>query len=150
MLWAFAGLAACELLAVHLLVALWWPAVAWPLSVVTALGIAWLVRWILSWRRRPHVLYRDRLRLTMGSLRAVELQLATIANTHAELSGELLRRRETLNLVPIAYPNRIVELRQPLPGRWRTRRVAIRLDEPEAFDEALRSAGIAVGHRSTR
>ena len=145
MLWVFAALALIELLAVHLVVSLKWPAVAWPLSAATALSVTWLVGWILSWRRLPHALHGDRLSLHEGSLRRVELPLAAIEAVHADLAGDLLKRRDTLNLVPIAYPNRIVELHEPLPGRRRTRCVAIRVDDPQSFDEAMRNAGIAVG-----
>ena len=145
MLWVFAGLALIELLAVHLVVSLRWPVAAWPLSAVTALSVVWLVRWIVSWRRLPHALHADRLLLNKGSLRRVELPLAEIAAVHADLTGDLLKRRDSLNLVPIAYPNRIVELREPLSGRRRARRVAIRVDDPQSFDEAMRNAGIAVG-----
>jgi len=142
LLWVFVVLASIELLAGHLLVGLKWPRGAWFLSGITALSLVWLVHWIASWKRLPHVLEGDRLRLYMGSMRKVNISLSEIACIRTAFTADELKRKGTLNLVPLAFPNRLIELREPLPGRRRANRIAIRLDDPQTFDIELGKAGI--------
>lgn len=145
LLWAFFALACMEMLAMHLFVALKWPGVAWPLTAVTALSIVWLVRWIGSWPRLPHELRGDVLTLHMGSLRHYAVPVASIAGVRTAVSNDVLKAPGTVSLVPVAFPNRIVDLTAPLPGRRRVQHIAIRLDDPAAFDAAMAGLGIAVG-----
>jgi hypothetical protein len=137
MLWAFVVLASCELVGAHLLLGLWSAKVAWVASGLTLLTEIWLVRWVLSWKRLPHELSDDRLRLHMGSLRHIDVPLAAIAGISGAVPSALLKARDTCNLVPVAYPNRLIELRAPLTDRRGTRRIAVRVDDPAAFDAAL-------------
>ena len=137
MLWVMVTLAGCELVGVHLLLSLWSHTAAWVMSAVTVVSVAWLVRWIMSWKRLPHELHRDRLRLHMGSLRHVDVPIASIERITGELSAQLLTQRDTRRLVPLAYPNRLIELRSPLPDRRATRRIAFRIDDPAGFDAAM-------------
>jgi hypothetical protein len=140
MLWVFFSLAMIELMVAHLFVSLKWPILAWPLTVLTAVANIWLFRWIRSWARSPHELHPDYLRLHMGSLRHIDVPLAQIESVIPVLSAEQIKGRDTSNLVPIAFPNRLIELSEPLSNRRSTRRIAIRLDDPVAFDEAIRAA----------
>lgn len=144
MLWALSSLACMEMLATHLLVSLKWPAAAWPLTALTALSIVWLVRWIRSWPRLPHELRGDLLTLHMGSLRHYAVPIGQIAGVRSAISNDVLKVPGMANLVPIAFPNRIVDLTEPLAGRRAVRHIAIRLDEPAAFDRAMAGRGIAV------
>jgi len=137
MLWVFVALAGCELIGAHLLLALWSPRAAWVLSGLTLLSVIWLLRWIASWKRHPHELTAECLRLHMGSLRHVEVPLAAIAGVSGELAPGILKARDTLNLVPIAHPNRIIALRVPLETGRTRHRIAVRLDDPVAFDAAI-------------
>ncbi|MBS0255243.1 MAG: hypothetical protein JSS36_08570 [Proteobacteria bacterium] len=144
MLWAFFGIAVAEMLAVHLFVVLKWPWLAWPLTWLTALSLVWLVGWIRSWARLPHELADGQLHLHMGSLRSIAVPIAQVARVVRQVDAARLAQPGTRKLVPLAYPNRIVELAEPLPGRRRTRALAIRLDDPAAFDAALAGQGIAI------
>lgn len=144
LLWVFFGLASLEMLAMHLFVSLKWPAAAWPLTGATLLSIVWLVRWIRSWPRLPHELRGGVLTLHMGSLRHYAVPVATIAGVRTTVSNAVLKAPGTVNLVPIAYPNRIVDLTEPLPGRRAVSHIAVRLDDPAAFDVAMTGLGIAV------
>lgn len=139
MLWAFASLAMCELLAMHLLLGLIWPSLAWPLTALTALSIIWLIGWIKSWQRLPHELYDDRLLLHMGSLRSIEIPLKLVKNIEHDFAGTSLKKKGVQNLVPIAFPNRLIRLNSRLPGRKAVDSIAIKLDEPDAFDKAMTS-----------
>lgn len=140
MLWAFFGLATLEFVVVHLFVALRWPWIGWPLSIASALAIVWLVGWIRSWPRLPHVLVGDRLVLHMGSLRSVEVPLNQIDHVEAEPSLARIAELKARKLVVLAHPNRLLVLSRPLPDRRHTGAVAIRLDDPAAFDTALAAA----------
>lgn len=143
MLWVFSGLACIELVSVHFLLVHVWPRAAWPISLLTALSVLWLIGWIRSWARLPHELGDGALRLHCGSLRSVVIPLAQIALVRGLKQGDLAKNG-LCNLVPIAHPNRLIELIAPLAGRKAAWRVAIRLDDPMAFDAALRDAGVAV------
>ena len=145
MLWVLAALATIEMLVVHLFVSLKWPATAWVLTLVTALSILWLQRFITSFKRCPHTLEGDTLRLRFGSLRTIDVPLGQIwrVRRHWEIGAE--RAVGTANLVPIAFPNRLIDIEPPLAGKRRPLSlVAIKLDEPEAFDAALASRGVSI------
>lgn len=144
LLWAFFGLAVCEMLAVHLFVALKWPWLAWPLTLITGISLVWLVGWIRSWARLPHELVDSELRLHMGSLCCVTVPLVQIARVVRHVDAEALAQPGTRKLVMVAYPNRIVALNGALPDRRATTALAIRLDDPSAFDAALAVHGIAI------
>lgn len=145
MLWAMVTLAGCELVGVHLLLSVWSHRAAWVLSVLTLFSMVWLVRWVTSWKRLPHELHADRLRLHMGSLRHVDVPLDGIAGLRADVSADLLKAPGTRNLVPIAHPNRVIELRAPMADRRGTRRIAVRFDDATAFDAALRERSAMAG-----
>lgn len=119
MLWAFCSLAFLELLVVHLLLSSRWPLVAWPLTVLSGATCLWLVSWIRSFKRLPHRLDGDRLRLHFGSIRSLDVPLAAIRSVRSSWDGDDLKRPATLNFVPIAYPNRMLLLDPELPGRKR-------------------------------
>lgn len=144
MLWAFFGIATLEMVVVHLFVALKWPWIGWPLTIASALSIIWLVGWIRSWPRLPHRLQDGVLTLHMGSLRHYAVPLDRIARVLTQVTQDGVKAKRTANLVPIAFPNRIVELTEPFPGRRSITRLAIRPDDPAAFDAAMRAAGVPV------
>jgi len=145
MLWAFAALATIELLVVHLFVSLKWPAIAWALSMITILSIAWLVRFIMSFKRCPHALDADRLHLRMGSLRTIVVPIAHIVALRSHWPSGAEKEATCANLVPIAFPNRLVEINPSVAGRRGSlSAVAIRVDDPAAFDVALAARGVIV------
>lgn len=144
MLWVLTGLATLETFAVHLFVALKWPWIGWPLTMLSAASVAWLVSWIRSWRRLPHTLADGVLTLHMGSLRQLAIRLCDIRLVSATVNDTIVKARTCRNLVPVAYPNRVIFLRTPLVGKRQVDAIAIRLDDPAAFDAALRYAAIEV------
>ena len=145
MLSVLATLAVIEMLVVHLFVSLTWPWLAWSLTIVTAASIVWLARFITSFKRCPHTIEADQLRLRMGSLRTIDLPLAQVSQVRRQWESGAEKKRETANLVPIAYPNRLIDIDPPLLGRrGPVRSIAIRLDEPAGFDAALSSRGISL------
>ena len=143
MLWVFSALAVTEMVVVHLFVALKWPWIGWPLTILSALSVIWLIGWIRSWPRLLHRLENGTLTLHFGSLRSVAVPLADIAEVTPAVDA--LRDPGTRNLVPIAYPNRMIVLKSPAPGRRGTMRYAIRVDDPGAFDAAMAEAMTTIG-----
>jgi hypothetical protein len=139
-LWVFTSLAVTELLVVHLFLALKWPWLAWPLSATSLLGIGWLVGTIRSLRQLPHELAGEKLCLRAGRLREIVLRRDQVVRVRGVVDGSEVKARDTANLALISYPNRIVHLTEPLLVRRRqVRRIALALDDPVAFDLALRS-----------
>lgn len=144
MLGVFVALATVELLVLHLAIGSHWPRLAWPLTALNFASVVWLVRWIASWKQLPHRLGDGVLRLNMGSLRHVDVLLSEIAAVRPVRGGAEVKARTTRNLVPVAWPNRIIDLKSALPGRRQVCRVAIRVDDPCEFDRVLRDLGIDV------
>ena len=142
MLWVLAGLSAIELIVIHLLLAVWWPTAATIVSLATLAGTGWLIRMILSFDRLPVRIEEDRVLLRVGTLRCVAVPRATIAGVRlGGWSGEEIKRRSTLNLALVAWPNVAVDLREPLPGRRGIVTVVHRLDDPASFAAALERLG---------
>lgn len=135
MLWVFFSIALVEMVAVHLFVTLRWPVVGWPLTILSAATLVWIVAWIRSWKRLPHRLENGVLTLNMGRMRKIAVPLEIIRAV-TPVDGERLKAPGTLNLVPIAYPNRMIELTQPT-GKRGAVRIAVRVDDRAAFDAAM-------------
>ncbi|TRD09997.1 hypothetical protein FGU71_13435 [Erythrobacter insulae] len=124
-----------ELFVVHFLVALKWPLIGWTLTTVSAISALWILLWIRSFRTKPHQLSGDALTLNFGSLKTIELDCANIAQVRRSWEQGALEKKGHINLAGIAFPNRCIELLQPLEnGRDR---IFVRLDDPDAFDAAL-------------
>lgn len=140
MLWVLAALSGIELATAHLLLAHWSRTAAIVLSAATLAGVGWLVGGITSMRRRPVLLDGERLLMRAGWLKRAEAPLADVAGLVEGWDGALVRARGTLNLALVAYPNVVVALRRPLPGRRKVVRLAHRLDDPAAFADALAAA----------
>lgn len=138
-MWAFVGLGILELLAVHLFVSLKWPAAAWPLSAVTLLSIVWFVRLIRAFKQRPHRLGDDQLRVNLGTMRSLTVPRSAIAAVRGVTDSAEVKAKDTADFHLISYPNRIVDLSEPLVhGRRSVRRIALALDDPDAFDLAVK------------
>ena len=142
MMWMIFALSIVELIAVHLFVALKWPYIGWPLTILSAIGAVFILIWIRSFRQRPHVLGSKTLELNFGNLKSVCIALADIARVRSSLEQGALDKKDALNLAGIAYPNRSIELMRPVE-KMRTR-IFVRVDDPGAFDVALEARGVEV------
>ncbi|RZM11410.1 MAG: hypothetical protein EOP67_67095, partial [Sphingomonas sp.] len=97
MLWALVTLSAVELVVVHLLLAIWWPAAAIIVSLATIGGMGWLIAMILSFERLPVWIDEDHVLLRTGTLRSVTVPRSSIAAIRlGGWSGEEIKRRTTL------------------------------------------------------
>jgi hypothetical protein len=145
MIWAFAALAVCEMLVVHLFLTLRWPVVGWTLFALSVMSVVWLVRWIRSFQSCPHLLAGDHLHLRTGSLRAIKIPLSAIESVSTHWASGDHKGKGAVNVVPLAYPNRMLRLSAPQKSRkGYFDRVALRVDHEGAFDAAMKSVGIPV------
>ena len=145
MMWVLVGIAAVELIVVHLLIALLWsPVAAAVVSLVSLSGVGWLVWTIASFKRLPVRLEADRLVMRVGRLRRIDVPLGAIAGLRREWDAASLKARGVARLSLVVYPNIVLDLTGPLPGRRGVTAVAHRLDDPTAFVATL--AALGVGH----
>ena len=141
MMWVFVCVAGVELVVVHLLVALWRPRVAAGLSVLTGAGVLWLIGVIRSFRRLPVLIKDDRLVMRVGTLARIDVPLAQVAGLRESWDAAALKRSGVRKLSLIAWPDIVVDIDPPLPGRrGPVRAVAHRLDDPAGFARALARA----------
>lgn len=139
MLWTLIAISLVEMATVHFLIALWKPWLGAILSLVSFALIVWLVRLVRSFRRLPVTVGEGRIVMQAGTLRRIEIPAAMIAGLRAEWTAETLKDRSIARLSLLAYPNVVIDLREPmLTRRGRPiHAVAHRLDDPAAFSVAL-------------
>ena len=142
---ALLGASVVELFVVHLLIHARSPRVAWTLAAFSVLGIVWLLGFIRALVLRP-VLVSDAVVVVRGGASwTLEVPRAAIERVEG---GRLLkappkRAPEHLRATPVAQPNLLLALREPLEARGlygrrkRVRTVSLRLDEPLRFMEML-------------
>jgi len=138
MMWAFFALVLVETLAVHLLVALWSPALALGFSAMSLAALIWLTALIRSFAREPVIIEPTSLLWRCGRLRGIAVPLAQIAGVRSAWDGPLIKDRATFNAALIAWPNIVIDLKAPVPlGRRTVTRLAHKLDDRDAFVAAL-------------
>lgn len=139
MMWVLAVLILIETSVLHLMLAFWWPRVAIALSAISLLTLFWVVAMIRSFRDMPMLLDEKTLLMRAGKLRAVRVDRDDILGLRSDLAAREVKAKDVLNLAFIAYPNVLIELRQPVRvGRRRgVRAIAHRLDDAPAFAAAL-------------
>ena len=139
LLWVFAAIMALELVLVHLLVsALWSHKVALILSAISLTALVWTIAFIRSLNRCPVLVDEAGVTMRVGSLRPVIVSAANIAGLRTAWPREALKQRGVLNLAMINYPNIMLDLDPPLPGRRRAlTAIAHKLDDPAGFAAAV-------------
>ena len=131
-----------EGVAVHLALASWNEAVAWVVSALELYGLIWLVGDARAASKIRTTLDESTLRIRVGLRFRVDVPLAAIEGARPISPDE--QPKAPLSLV--GPPNVMVELGEPVRVSlfaWRrapTRRLALRVDESEAFVHAVDSA----------
>lgn len=142
MMWVLVALSSIELLVVHFMVSLLWSrTAALILSIITVLGIGWLIWVIASMRRLPVLIDAEWLTMRAGRLKGVTIPMAQVRGLKRAWDAAVIKDRSVLNLALIAYPNVVVDLTAPLPGRRGITAIAHRLDDPAGFVAAIERAG---------
>ncbi|MGK7295922.1 MAG: hypothetical protein ACNS61_08875, partial [Candidatus Wenzhouxiangella sp. M2_3B_020] len=140
--------AAVELVAVHILLQMWSETAALIHAALSLYGVVWLIGDYRAIRRRPHQLRATGMRVRYGlrwDLEATWDQVALARRTRQPAPGD-----DYLSTVPVGSPRYVVELRAPVEatgpyGITRdVRRIGLVVDEPEAFEERLRSLGVQI------
>lgn len=132
-----------EITVTHLLVAHWSRTAALVMFVISDVSLLYLIGLIRSLRLSPVLLTETGVRLRAGLLVDRTIPYAAIAAVTANPYGETVRAPDSWNIALLAWPNMLIRLSEPLPprSRWRrdpVRAVALRLDEPGPFLDALR------------
>lgn len=122
----------------HLLLAHWSAFAAYILFVLSDIGLVYLIGLIKSFRLRPVLLTPEGVRIRTGIAIDRFVPYADIAAVEAAFDSTLVKDRGTLNAGLLAWPNLVLLLHDPLPGRRRRTAIAFRLDDPEPFVRALR------------
>lgn len=139
LLWVFVAIMTLELAVVHLLVAALWSHVAAAiLSVISLLTLIWTIALIRSLDRLPVLVDGMGVTMRLGRVTSKYVPAANIAGLRTSWPGEALKQQGVLNLALINYPNLMLDLDPPLPGR-RSPIIAIahRLDDPAGFTAAV-------------
>ncbi|MEO7169447.1 MAG: hypothetical protein ABIY39_03645 [Sphingomonas sp.] len=139
MLAVLLGLAVTEMLVVHLVVvAAWGWLAALVFGIIDLSLVVTLVGLIRSFRRLPVLIRDGRLTMRAGWLKMVTIEIDQIAGFRPQWDAAAIRQRDLLNLALLAWPNVVLDLKQPIPlGRRRISAIAHKLDEPATFHAAL-------------
>lgn len=142
MMWVLLALSLIELLVVHFLISFFYPTIAVIISTITAISIAWLICFLLSLKKMPVLLGPEKLIVRLGNAICVSIDLDNIAGTRNSWSEESLKKEKALRLSLLAYPNLVLDLKEPVTytSFWKKRStmcIAHRLDNVDAFCRAL-------------
>lgn len=141
MLGVLLGLAIAESFVVHIIaMAVWGWKIATVLTLIDLSVVVAIVRLLRSFKRLPVTIVGDRITFRAG-VRSIEIGLSDIAGFRREWDAQSLKAPGMLNLALIAWPNVVLDLKQPVKVRHRRNVVAIahRLDDPVAFHAAIAS-----------
>lgn len=138
MMWVLIALSSIELLVVHFLLSFWsWTAAA-ILSAVTLAAILWLVALVRSFKRLPVLVDEQWIEMRVGTIKVQRVPTANVAGVRGSFTADEIKRPAVLNLALIAWPNVLLELKEPMAGKRRdVQAVAHRLDDPPGFIAAV-------------
>jgi hypothetical protein len=142
MLGVLLGLAIVETIVLHIIaMAVWGWKVAVALALLDLSVIVMLVRLLRSFRTMPITLEGRRLTMRTGRRLAITLDIDDITGFRTSWDSDAIKRKSTLNLALIAWPNLVFDLREPIKVRHRRiiSTIAHRLDDPAAFHAAIAS-----------
>lgn len=144
LLGVFLGLAAVELVAVHLLVSLWKPAVAWVLTALSAAAILQIAFLIRGLKRHPTTVDAQHIHVRHGWAGDLPVPLASIASVENVAFAPEEHGRGVFRASLIASPNVALRLREAVAVRRRSvSLVTLRIDDPEAFIGEVRARAAA-------
>lgn len=134
-------LSVVELFGMHVLIGHWSPGLAWIFSGLSAYGSLIMIAEIRTVKRRLHLLEGNTLVLRRGVFWRARVPLSQIASFESVV-GELPKARDLVNF-GLMQPRWLLTLKEPLlvEGVYGIRRkplrLALELDDPEAFRQVL-------------
>ncbi|OAN65680.1 hypothetical protein [Sphingomonas sp. TDK1] len=132
------ALQAIEIAVHHLLLAHWSARAAYILFVLSDVGLIYMIALIKSFRLCPVLLTPEGARVRAGLLVDQFVPYAAIVSLETSFDSALVKDKATLNAGLLGWPNLVLRLHDPLPGRRPRTAIAFRLDDPEPFVRALR------------
>lgn len=137
-------LSCIEIGVTHLLVMHWNRTLALVLFAISVVSLVYLIGLIKSLRLAPVLLTETGVRVRAGMLVDRTIPYAAVRAVQVHPDGETVRAPDSWNVALLAWPNLMLCLDPPLPprSRWRrepVRTIALRLDEPGPFLDALRA-----------
>jgi hypothetical protein len=137
-----------ELVAVHFLLRTISPRAAWTLTIVSVIGVLWLVGFLRAAMLRPVLLSDTHLFVRTGLQWRLDVPLAEIAHVAIGRVPPSPNEPGTLRAVRFGQPNVSLSLRQPMVARGAygsersVTRVLLTLDDRSAFERALRERSV--------
>lgn len=143
LIWVLFALSTIELLVVHFLLSFWNIWAAYIATALTLVSMLWLVHFLLSMPKRPVLLTPDQLVMRVGTALQFSIDRSNISGLRESWSSDDLKVPGLANLGLLAYPNVIIDLKEPhvakgMFGEKRTTAIAHRLDNVSAFIEAMK------------
>lgn len=140
LLGVFLALAALELVAVHLLMSLWRPTLAWALTALSAAAIVQVGLLIRGLVRHPTTVDASHVHVRHGRAGDLPVPLAIIASVENVAFAPEEKGAGVFRASLIASPNVALRLREPVAVRKRAVAVVtLRVDDPEAFIGEVRA-----------
>lgn len=138
MMWAFVGLGTIELVVVHFLLSFWSPTLALILSLLSLATIGWLIALLVSFKRLPVLVGPEEVVMRVGTMHGFNIPAGQVARLRTNFTSEDVKRPGIADLCLLAYPNVLLDLDPPLPGKRRPiNGIAHRLDDPNGFAAAV-------------
>ena len=132
------GLAAAEVLIVHLLISMWSGTAAWLVTVLTLAAVAqgaWMVRGMVA---RPVLVGERSVTVRFRTRIPLVLSIRSIARIEDSSLAPAPRGRGVFRGTLLAHPNVTIRLEPALDhGRRRIDTIALRVDAPAAFRAAI-------------
>ncbi len=133
-------LVVAETLGLHVALVARHPLVAWTLAATNLAALAWMVADWRAIRSRPMLVEADRLTLHRGLRKPIVIDRAGIVDV--SLGEASFQVPADLGVFSVGRPNVIITLLAARRvGRKQVTRLAVFVDEPEAFVAAARPAG---------
>ena len=138
-MWALLAIAVIEAGGEHILIRHWSVVAGTVLAVIGDLGLIYMIGLVKSLRLRPVLLTPEGLRIRAGYLIDRLVPYEQIAGLRHAFTGEDLRANTNWNMGLLAWPNVMLDLKDPLHRRnlhadkRLVTSLAFRLDEPEPF-----------------
>ena len=138
MIWMLGGLAAAELMIVHLLVSMWSGTAAWVVTVLTIAAVAqaaWMVRAMIN---RPVLVSERAVTIRFRTRTPIVVPIDAIARVEDSALAPEPKGAGVFRGTLLAHPNITLRLERPLShAARRIEVIALRIDAPAAFRAAV-------------
>ena len=140
LIWMLGGLAAAELIIVHLLISMWSGTAAWILTALTLAAVAQAAAKVRAMITRPILVGERAVRIRFRTREPIVVPFKAIAQVEYTALTPAPKGAGVFRGTLLAHPNILLRLACPLPhGRRRIDRIALHVDAPTAFRSVIDS-----------